>query len=217
VDIRKTLNAPPLVIYCHPTEPASVVSGCSRSMAEKDDLCLKKVYPVRRSQCIPMKKQRLRRLPTAFTAKRDARRAKHMNTGFARSKRCVEKLRPRIPKVASRSSGPECSGRESSARSVSFPRIPCERRPHREGLGAEVARAFKLAGSERALKNAIFCAVCVGREIRCIFVSLGGRRGALGFSVIPERQRKRQAACAFVHLKVLAAKIRDHPAFHAAH
>jgi hypothetical protein len=55
--------------------------------------------PVRRSQCIPMKKQRLRRLPTAFTAKRDARRAKHMNTGFARSKRCVEKLRPRIPKV----------------------------------------------------------------------------------------------------------------------
>jgi hypothetical protein len=75
--------------------------------------------------------------------------------------RAEQEVRAKAPsgefrKFASRSSGPECSGRESSARRVSFPRIPCERRPHREGLGAEVARAFKLAGSERALETRFF-------------------------------------------------------------
>jgi hypothetical protein len=61
-------------------------------MTGKDHLCLKKVYPVRRSECIPKKKQRLPRLPTASTAKKGARRAKPMSTGFVRSERCVEGL-----------------------------------------------------------------------------------------------------------------------------
>ena len=66
-----------------------------------------------------------------------------MNTGFARSKRWVEKLRPRIRKFTSRRFGRDCSGRESSARRVSFPRIPSGR-PQSDRLGAEVARAFRL-------------------------------------------------------------------------
>jgi hypothetical protein len=52
-------------------------------------------------------------------------------------------------------------------------------------------------------------------------VSLGGGRGAVGFFVIPERQRKRRATCVFIHLKVVAAKIRITRhftlPFHAAH
>jgi hypothetical protein len=90
-------------------------------MTEKDHLCLKKVYPVRRAECIPMRKQRFPRLPTAFTAKRDVRRAKNMSTGLARSEKCVEglpcapkvrelKLRPRVlgPKILrSKSKSPE--------------------------------------------------------------------------------------------------------------
>ena len=79
-------------------------------MTEKDDLCLKKVYPVRRSECIPMKKQRLRRSPIAFTAKRDARRGKHMSIGFARSERCVENSIREFRKFASGSFGQRLLG-----------------------------------------------------------------------------------------------------------
>ena len=146
-------------------------------MTEKDDLCLKKVYPVRRSECIRMKKQRLRRLPIAFTAKRDARRGKHMNTGFARSKRCVEKLRPPIPKVHQRKVRPRLHGPRILRSKSKFPENSLRPSAQR-GARCRSGSCLQTAGSER-VENAIFsAAVCVGREIRWRFVSLGGHAAA---------------------------------------
>lgn len=162
-----------------------------------------------------MKKQRLRRLPIAFTAKRDARRGKHMNTGFARSKRCVEKLRPPIPKVHQRKVRPRLHGPRILRSKSKFPENSLRPSAQR-GARCRSGSCLQTAGSER-VENAIFWLRSVLVEKRWRFVSLGGHCGAVGFSVIPERQRKRRAACVFIHLKVVAAKIRIHRHFHAAH
>ena len=116
-------------------------------------------------------------------------------------------------KFASGSFGRDCSGRESSARRVSFPRIPCERRPHSEGLGAEVARAFRLAGSER-VENAIFLArsVLVEKYVGALCSLGGASRRARLFCHSGTTAQPAGGLCVR-HLKVVAAKIRIHRLF----
>jgi hypothetical protein len=81
-----------------------------------------------------------------------------MNTGFARSKRCVERLRPRIPKVRQPKLRPRVLGPRILRSKSKFPENTLRTPSACEGLGVEVARAFRLAGSERVLENAIFLA-----------------------------------------------------------
>lgn len=124
---------------------------------EKDDLCLKKVYPVRRSECIPMKKQRLLRSPIAFAEKRDARKAKPMSIGFARSERFVEKLHPRTSSLRNRKFRQRVLGpRILRSKSKASARIRAKRHPCRGRIGTQPARAFRQPESERVLETRSF-------------------------------------------------------------
>ena len=80
------------------------------------------------------------------------------------------KLRPRIPKVRQPKLRPRVLGPRILRSKSNFPREYPANAVRIEGLGVEVTRAFRLAGRERVLENAFFGAVCLGREIRWLFV-----------------------------------------------